>query len=84
VNFPSSVKPIGAAILAAPATLIVAPAVHLEHFPAMVAFAALVSAALGCVGRNSTTGRIKYAILSFLLFLAVGIGLAWLMFPFSK
>ena len=80
MTFSPFLESITATILAAP----LPPAVHLEHFPAMVAFAALVSAALGCIGRNSTNGRIKYAILSFLLFLAAGIGLAWLMFPFSK
>jgi hypothetical protein len=80
VTFAPFPESIAATILAVP----LSPALHLEHFPAMVGFAALVSAALGCIGRNSTNGRIKYAILSFLLFLVVGIGLAWLMFPFSK
>ena len=57
---------------------------HLSHFPAMVIFALLVSIALAALGGYSTAQRIKYALWSLALFLAVGIGLAWLMYPFSR
>lgn len=59
-------------------------AILLGHFPALVLFAALVSAALGCLVRRGTAGRIRYAVRSLFLFLIVGVGIAWLMYPFSR
>jgi hypothetical protein len=50
----------------------------------MVAFAACVSVAFACLGRQSAGSRIKHALWSLLLFLAIGVGIAWLMYPFSK
>jgi hypothetical protein len=53
----------------------------------MMAFALLVSAALGCLappGRRTTRERIKYAVWSFALFLGIALGVAWLMYPFSR
>ncbi|MGC2417444.1 MAG: hypothetical protein WA434_06840 [Candidatus Acidiferrales bacterium] len=57
---------------------------HLSHFAAMVIFALLVSIALAGLGGHTTAQRIKYALWSLVLFLAIGIGLAWLMYPFSR
>jgi hypothetical protein len=57
---------------------------HPSHFAAMVAFALCVSVAFACLGRQSAAGRIKYALLSLALFLAIGVGIAWLMYPFSR
>ncbi len=54
------------------------------HFAAMVLFALLVSVALACLGRRTLTGRIKFALWSFALLLAIGVGVAWLMYPFSQ
>ncbi|MGB9245191.1 MAG: hypothetical protein WCC03_17720 [Candidatus Acidiferrales bacterium] len=56
----------------------------LSHFWAMVLFALFVSMALGCLTRRSIPERIKYAAWSFLLFLVIGIGAAWLMYPLSR
>jgi hypothetical protein len=56
----------------------------LSHFWAMILFALFVSMALGCLTRRTTLERIKYAALSFLFFLLIGIGAAWLMYPFSR
>jgi len=56
----------------------------LGHFPALVLFAALVSATLGCLVRRGAAQRIRYAVRSFFLFLIVGVGIAWLMYPFSR
>ncbi len=50
----------------------------------MVTFALCVSVAFACLGRQTLVGRIKYALLSLALFLVIGVGLAWLMYPFSK
>jgi len=61
-----------------------ASGLHLSHFPAMVIFALLVSVALAGLGGHTTGQRIKYALWSFLLFLVIGVGLAWLMYPFSR
>jgi hypothetical protein len=61
-----------------------ASGVQLSHFVAMLIFAMLVSVALGCLVRHTTAGRIRYAIWSFALFIIVGVGFAWLMFPFSR
>jgi hypothetical protein len=61
-----------------------ATALGLSHFWAMILFALFVSMALGCLRRRTTPKRIKYAAWSFLLFLLVGIGAAWLMYPLSR
>lgn len=58
--------------------------IHLSHLAAMALFALLVSVAFACVGRHSLATRIKYALLSFFLFLAIGLGVAWLMYPLSR
>ena len=57
---------------------------HPSHFAAMVTFALCVSVAFAVLGRQSAAGRIKYALLSLALFLAIGVGIAWLMYPFSR
>jgi hypothetical protein len=55
----------------------------LTHFPSMAVFALLVSVTLACLARRTALGRIKYGLWSFALFLAIAIGIAWLMYPFS-
>jgi hypothetical protein len=57
---------------------------RVSHFGAMMLFALLVSAAFACSGHRTLAMRIKYALLCFLLFLAIGVGIAWLMYPFSR
>jgi hypothetical protein len=54
------------------------------HFTAMLSFAALASLALACIAQKSTAARIRFAAISFVLFMAIGIGIAWLMYPFSR
>jgi glucan phosphoethanolaminetransferase (alkaline phosphatase superfamily) len=62
-----------------------APAVRLSHFASMLLFALFVSLALACVvPRRSAMERLKYAAWSFFLFLAIGVGIAWLMYPLSR
>jgi hypothetical protein len=56
---------------------------HLSHFSAMVIFALFVSMAFACLARKTWAARIKYALWSLVLFLAIGIGVAWLMYPLS-
>jgi len=57
---------------------------HPSHLWAMVTFALLVSIAFACFGRRTLAGRIKYALLSLAIFLAIGLGIAWLMYPLSR
>lgn len=57
---------------------------RLNHFEEMALFALFVSVALGCLAQRTTTGRIKYALRAFVFFIVVGVGIAWLMYPFSR
>jgi len=50
----------------------------------MLIFAAIVSVAFGFLGRRRPKDRVRYILWSFFLFLAVGIGIGWLMLPFSR
>ena len=49
----------------------------------MLLFAAAISAAFGVLSRRHPKDRLKSALWSFVLFLLVGIGIAWLIYPFS-
>jgi hypothetical protein len=55
-----------------------------NHFQAFLLFAAVISIAFGYLGRRRVNDRVRYILWSFFLFLAVGIGLAWVMYPFSR
>ena len=57
---------------------------HPSHFWAMVAFAACVSVAFAALARGPVGARFRYAVVSLALFLAIGVGIAWLMYPFSR
>jgi len=59
-------------------------AIQFNHFSAMVLFAALISVALASLGTRPLAARIRYALWMLALFLIVGIGLAWLMYPLSR
>lgn len=56
----------------------------LSHFSALLIFALLVSMAIASLGHRSAIERVKYAAWSFLMFLVIGVGIAWLMYPFSR
>lgn len=57
---------------------------HVNHLLSMILFAALVSVALACVGRRTIAERAKYALWLLALFVAIGVGIAWLMYPFTR
>jgi predicted membrane channel-forming protein YqfA (hemolysin III family) len=57
---------------------------HVSHFAAMASFALLISMALAALGQRSGWQRFRYAIWTFALFLLIGVGIAWAMFPFSR
>lgn len=56
----------------------------LSHFQAFLLFALVISVAFGFLGRRQPKDRIKYILWSLFLFLVVGIGIGWAMFPFSR
>lgn len=55
-----------------------------SHIKAFLFFAAIISVAFGFLGRRQPKDRMKYILWSFFLFLVVGIGIGWLMYPFSR
>ena len=57
---------------------------HLSHFQALLLFAAIISVAFGFVSRRRPLARLKYILWSLLLFLLIGIGIGWAMYPFSR
>ncbi|MDP9339545.1 MAG: hypothetical protein M3P45_11825 [Acidobacteriota bacterium] len=58
--------------------------VRLGHLQAMVLFALVVSVAFGFLSRRTAYQRTRYILWSLALFLLVGIGIGWLMYPFSR
>ncbi len=57
---------------------------HLHHFSAMLLFAGLISIAVGFLARSTTKRRIQYAVWTFLMFVVVGVAVAWIMYPLSR
>jgi cytochrome bd-type quinol oxidase subunit 2 len=64
--------------------VITAMVFHLSHFQAMTLFALLISIAFGFLSRRRTSERVKYIIWSLFLFLLIGVGIGWAMYPFSR
>jgi hypothetical protein len=60
------------------------PGIHLTHFQAMLIFALLISISFGFLSRRRPLDRVKYILWSLFLFLAIGIGIGWAMYPFSR
>ena len=58
--------------------------ISLTHIQAFFLFAAIISVAFGYLGRRNPRDRVRYILWSFFLFLAVGIGIGWVMYPFSR
>jgi cytochrome bd-type quinol oxidase subunit 2 len=63
--------------------LVVLIAVKLSHLQALVLFALVISVAFGFLGRRQPKERVKYILWTLLLFLLVGVGIGWAMYPFS-
>ena len=57
--------------------------VRLSHFQAMVIFAVVISIAFGFLGRRRPMDRVKYILWTLLLFILIGVGIGWAMYPFS-
>ena len=58
--------------------------VNFTHIQAFLFFAAVISVAFGFLGRRQPKDRAKYVLWSLFLFLLVGIGIGWAMYPFSR
>lgn len=56
----------------------------LTHLHGMLLFALIVSVAFGFLSRRRPVDRVKYIVWSLFLFLLVGIGIGWAMYPFSR
>jgi cytochrome bd-type quinol oxidase subunit 2 len=60
------------------------PLIQLSHLQSMTMFAFFVSLVFAFLTKHGWKDRAKYFLVSFLTFLAVGIGLGWLMYPFPR
>jgi cytochrome bd-type quinol oxidase subunit 2 len=56
----------------------------LSHLQSMLLFALLISMAFGFLSRRQPIERVKYIVWSLLLFLLIGVGIGWAMYPFSR
>ncbi len=56
----------------------------LSHLQSMLLLALLVSIAFGFLSRRRTIDRVKYIVWSLFLFLLIGVGIGWAMYPFSR
>ena len=57
---------------------------QLSHFQAMLLFALAISVAFGFLSRRPALDRVKYILWSLFLFLVIGIGIGWAMYPLSR
>jgi hypothetical protein len=66
------------------AFIVINSVLRLSHFGAMLLFALLVSMVFACLTQRTSAGGVKYALWSFALFVVIGVGVAWLMYPISR
>jgi hypothetical protein len=59
-------------------------ALKLTHLQALVVFAVVISVAFGFLGRRQPMERVKYILWTLFLFLLIGVGIGWAMYPFSR
>ena len=59
-------------------------AFKLSHLQAMLLFAVVISIAFGFLGKRQPVDRVKYIAWTLFLFLLVGVGIGWAMYPFSR
>ena len=50
----------------------------------MLLFALAISVAFGFLSRRPPVDRVKYILWSLFLFLLIGVGIGWAMYPFSR
>lgn len=64
--------------------MLLAQALVLTHIQAMTLFAFFTSLVFAFLSKPTPRERAKYFLWSFFLFLLVGVGLGWLMYPFPR
>jgi cytochrome bd-type quinol oxidase subunit 2 len=64
--------------------VIAAIVMKLTHLQAMFLFALIISIGFGFLSRRQPIERLKYIVWSLLLFLLIGVGIGWAMYPFSR
>jgi cytochrome bd-type quinol oxidase subunit 2 len=57
---------------------------NLSHLQAMLLFALVISITFGFLSRRKPVDRVKYIVWSLFLFLLIGVGIGWAMYPFSR
>ena len=62
----------------------VGPGFKLTHLQAMLLFALAISIAFGFLSRRKPIERVKYIVWSLFLFLLIGVGIGWAIYPFSR
>ncbi len=55
----------------------------LSHLQSMLLFALVISVAFGFLSRRRPIDRVKYIVWSLVLFILIGVGIGWAMYPFS-
>ncbi len=71
------------AVVTVALTMMASIALKLSHVQAMVLFALVISVAFGFLGRRRSMDRVKYILWTLFLFLLIGVGIGWAMYPFS-
>jgi hypothetical protein len=56
----------------------------LSHLQAMLLFSLVISIAFGFLSRRRPIDRVKYIAWSLFVFLMIGVGIGWAMYPFSR
>jgi cytochrome bd-type quinol oxidase subunit 2 len=56
----------------------------LNHFEDMLIFAVAVSVVFALLSKQTTRERVVYFLWALLGFMAVAVGIGWLMYPFSR
>lgn len=64
--------------------MIAAIALKLSHLQAMLLFSLVISIAFGFLSRRRPVEQLKYIAWSLFLFLLIGVGIGWAMYPFSR
>ncbi len=55
----------------------------LSHLQSMLLFALVISVAFGFLSRRRPIDRVKYIVWSLVLFILIGVGIGWAIYPFS-
>lgn len=55
-----------------------------NHFQALALFSVAVAAAFAALSKHTRGEQIRYAVWAFLGFLAVAVGIGWVMYPLSR